>query len=178
MFVFLIIRIKYSVKCFLSRSYTIGIYTLVVVSTPYGKRHISRSEPVLLQQSEHIRLKLTFDPIFLYKYHISSMHSSTRKMPQKITQNISLRHLLVNLKYARVLAPPMLFSIELWRQCQPLIFPPIQASNGALRSVKHERRNVVIRVRGCRMTNIQKELYGMQTQQGVLWSDMLVVQKR
>ena len=24
-----------------------------------------------------------------------------------------------------------------------LLFPPIQASNGALRSVKHERRNVV-----------------------------------
>ena len=30
----------------------------------------------------------------------------------------------------------MLFSIELWRQWQPLIFPPIKASNGALRSVK------------------------------------------
>ena len=46
----------------------------------------------------------------------------------------------------------MLFGIELWRQSLPLIFPPIQASNGALRSIKHERRNVVIiRVRGCKM---------------------------
>ena len=50
----------------------------------------------------------------------------------------------------------MLLSIELWRQWQPLVFPPIQASDGALRSVKHERRNVVIRVRGCRMTKIQE----------------------
>ena len=37
----------------------------------------------------------------------------------------------------------MLFSIELWRQWQPLMFPPIQASDGALRSVKHERRYLV-----------------------------------
>ena len=56
------------------------------------------------------------------------------------------------------------------------MFPPIQASNGALRSAKHERRNVVIRVRGCRMANIQEKLYGVQTQQGVLLSDLLVVQ--
>ena len=40
----------------------------------------------------------------------------------------------------------------------------------------HERRNVVIRVRGCRMANIQEKLYGVQTQQGVLLSDLLVVQ--
>ena len=50
----------------------------------------------------------------------------------------------------------MLFRIELWRKCRPLVFPPIQASDEALRSVKHERRNVIIRVRGCRMTKIQK----------------------
>ena len=67
----------------------------------------------------------------------------------------------------------MLFSSE-W---QPPIFPPIQASNGALSSVKHEHRNVVIRVRGCRMTIIQEWRYGMQTQ-GVLLGDLLVVQKR
>ena len=91
---------------------------------------------------------------------------------------MSLGHLLVNLKNVRVLAPPMLFSIELHRQWQPLIFQPIQASNGALRSVKHEHRNVVIRIRGCRMTTTQQQLYGMQTQQGVLLSDLLVVQKR
>ena len=48
---------------------------------------------------------------------------------------------------ARVLAPPMLFGIELWRQWQPLIFPPIQASDGALRSVKDERRDAVFGLR-------------------------------
>ena len=67
-----------------------------------------------------------------------------------------LRNLLVNLKNVRVLAPPMLFGIELWRQWQPLIFPPIQASDGALRSVKYERRNVFLRVRSSRMTKIQE----------------------
>ena len=102
------------------------------------------------------------------------MHCSTRKTPQKRALKISLRHLLVNLKNVRVLAPTM-FSIELWRQWQPLMFPPIQASGG-LRSVKHERRNVVIRVRGCRMTKFPEQLYGMQTQRGVLLSDLLVVQ--
>ena len=72
------------------------------------------------------------------------MHS-TRKTPQKRTLKLSLRHLLVNLKNVRVLVPTMLFGIELWRRWQPLIFPPIEASNGALRSTKHERRNAVIR---------------------------------
>ena len=72
----------------------------------------------------------------------------------------------------------MLFGIEPWRQWQPLIFPPIQASNGALCYIKHERRNVVIWVRGCKMTKIQEYLYGMQTQQGVLLSDLLVAQKK
>ena len=60
----------------------------------------------------------------------------------------------------RALAPP-LFSIELGRQLQPLIFPPIQAPNGTLRSVKHERRNRVIRVRGCKMTKIQESALRM-----------------
>ena len=56
----------------------------------------------------------------------------------------------------------MMFGIELWRQkklwrqWQPLIFPPIEASNGALRSLKHGRRNVVIRVSGCKMTKVQE----------------------
>ena len=77
---------------------------------------------------------------------------------------ISLRHLLVNFKNVRVFAPPMLFSIELWRQWQPLIFPPIHTANGALRSVKHEHRNVVVRDRGCRTAKFQEYLYGMQTQ--------------
>jgi len=84
------------------------------------------------------------------------MHSSIRKTPHNRTLKISLRHLLVNLKNVRVLAPPTFFSFELWRQWQQPLFPPIQASDGALRSVKHERRNVVVRVRGGRMTKIQE----------------------
>ena len=115
------------------------VYTLVVGNTLYGKRHISRTEPVLLHSN--IRLKLTFTPIFLLRCLISSMHSSTRKTPQKRTLKKSL-HLSVNLKNVRVLAPPTLLSIELWRQRQPLILPPIEASDGALRSVKHERRRL------------------------------------
>ena len=84
------------------------------------------------------------------------MRSSTRKTPQQGTLKISLRHLLVNLKNLRALAPPMLFSIELWRPWQPLMFPPSQASDGALRSVKYERRNVFLRVRSSRMIKIQE----------------------
>ena len=158
----MIIGIKYYIKCFFfSRSYTISsicIYTLVVGNTPYGRRHISRTEPVLLQAS-YLRLKLSkfhSPQPFLYRYQISSMHSSTRKTPLKRTLKMSLRHLLVNLKNVRVLAPPMFFSIELWRQWQPIIFPPIQASNGAPRSIEHERCNVVIRVRCCKMPKIQE----------------------
>ena len=45
----LIIRTKYSIKCFWSWSYTISsIYTVVVGNTPYGKRRISRTESVLV----------------------------------------------------------------------------------------------------------------------------------
>ena len=76
------------------------------------------------------------------------MHSSTRKPPQKITQkyNSAIYNNIGQLKNVRVLAPPMLFGIEPWRQWQPLKFTPIQASNEALRSIQHERRNVVILV--------------------------------
>jgi len=69
---------------------------------------------------------------------------------------ISLCHLLVNLKNERVLALPMLFGNERWRQLQQLMFPPIEASDGALRSVKRERRKVVLRVRNCGSTQIQE----------------------
>ena len=66
---------------------------------------------------------------------------------------IARRHLLANLKNVRVLAPPMLFNIELRRQCQPIAYRPVQASNRALRSVKHERPDIVLGVRCCRMTS-------------------------
>ena len=98
--------------------------------------------------------------------------------PQNASENNAerIRHLSVNLKNVRVLAPPMLFGIEIWRQWQPLIFPPIQASNGALRSIKHERRNVVIRVRDCKMTkNSGIALRDANTTRRAL-SDLIVVQ--
>ena len=50
----------------------------------------------------------------------------------------------MNLKNVRVLARPMLFDIELRRQCQPLIFPPVQASNGAPPFVKRYPSNVIL----------------------------------
>ena len=75
-----------------------AVHTLVVGYTPYDKRHASGTEPVLLQVSDQ------FDAFFNPK-------NSSEK-----NAKISLRHLLVNLKNVRVLAPPMLFSIGLWRQ--------------------------------------------------------------
>ena len=45
-------------------------------------------------------------------------------------------------------------------------------------AVKHERCNVVLWVRGGKMTKVQAQLYGMQTQQGVLFRDILVVKKK
>ena len=51
------------------------------------------------------------------------------------------------------------------------------ASNGTPRSVQHGRRNVVIRVRGCRLTKIQEYACVLQTQQGARFSNMLIVEK-
>ena len=45
-------------------------------------------------------------------------------------------------------------------------------------TVKHEPRNVAWRVSDSRMTKIRAQLYGMQTQQGILVRGLLVVQKR
>ena len=70
---------------FFSRSYPISsICILVVGNTSYGKRHISRTEPVygklnLFDQSLHS------PQLFLHRCQVSSMHSSTRKKLQKIT---------------------------------------------------------------------------------------------
>ena len=52
---------------------------------------------------------------------------------------------------------------------------PIPTDACPQRTVAHERRNVVLRVRGCSMTKIQAQLHGMQTQQGILFRDPLVV---
>ena len=63
-----------------------------------------------------------------------------------------LRHLVGQLEKRTSCRATHVVYIQFWRQWQPLVFPPIQASDGALRSVKHERPKVVIWVRGCRMT--------------------------
>ena len=127
----------------------------LVANTPYGKRHVSRIEPVLLQAWTYY-IKAYIHPNLLHRCPISSMHSSTQKTPQKSTLKLSLRHLLVNLKNIPVVAPPTSISIELWRQWQQLLFPPSQVSDGNLRSVRHDRRTAVIRVRGCRITKVQE----------------------
>ena len=46
-------------------------------------------------------------------------------------------------------------------------------SNGPHRCTSDK---LVLRVRGCRMTKIQAQLYGMQTQQGALFNDLLVAE--
>lgn len=43
------------------------------------------------------------------------------------------------------------------------MFPPTKLFNGAARSVKHERGNVNIRVRGKIMTKVQELIYGIPT---------------
>ena len=114
MWVFVYYSNKIFYKKFFSGSIS-NIYTLVVGNTPYGKRHLSKPNLCccnlnILDSSLHTPQSL------LFRCQISSMHSSTRKTPQKRTLKIPLRHLLVNLKKVRVLAAPTLFSIELWRQ--------------------------------------------------------------
>ena len=85
------------------------------------------------------------------------MHSTRKNASEKDAKKIT-PPFIGQLEKRTSFAPPMLFSIELWRQWQPLTFPPIRASDRALRSVEHERRHVVIRVRGCRMTKTQQQL--------------------
>ena len=77
-----------------------------------------------------------------------------------------------NLKNARVLAPPMLFNIELRRQCPPLTFRSLPASNGPRRT--SDATYLYGFVAGCRISKIQayEELDGMHPQQGVPFGDV------
>ena len=96
-------------------------------------------------------------------YSTLSFHKGARSVrfihPNIIQERIpklSSRYFkLFNCKNVQVVAPLMSFNIELWRPRQPLIFPLIQAPSGGLRSVKHERRDVIIRVRGYGMTKFR-----------------------
>ena len=47
MLIFTMIQVKYSIKSLFSAEAI--IYSLVVGNMPYGKRHTSRTEPVLVQ---------------------------------------------------------------------------------------------------------------------------------
>ncbi len=64
----------------------------------------------------------------------------------------------------------MLFNVELRRQCQPLAYRQMPASNGAPPSLQHERSNV----EELQNTRFQEYLYRMQTHQGLEY--MVVVE--
>ena len=116
-------------------------------TTPYGKRRNSRTE----------------SPFWLQSILEESLHSRR----SFCTTARSIRHILQPEKRRRN-ERYKVYSIywSIWkadefsrdrfltlnfgdkRQCQPLIFPPVKASNGAPRFVKHLRRNEIIRVRG------------------------------
>ena len=91
------------------------IHATVVGNTPYGKRHISRTEPVLVQ-AEYLRLKRTFTPIFFVQVPdqfdaLFNRKNDSEKDAKNITRPSIGQH-----ENVRVLAPPMLFSIGLWQQ--------------------------------------------------------------
>ena len=65
------------------------------------------------------RGNLTFTAIFLVLLTNNSTHSSTRQTPQR---RMLQKTLFSQVKNVRVLAPPMLFNVELRRQSQPLTF--------------------------------------------------------
>ena len=69
---------------------------------------------------------LTFKAVFWYYSQINSTHSSTRKTPQRRTLQIALRQLE---KPTSSRATVVVY-VELRRQCPPLTFRPMPASNG------------------------------------------------
>ena len=122
---------------FLSRSYTnSSIFILAEGNTPYGKRHNSRTESLFwLQSTRYLRRKLAFTAILSILLTASLwriLHPEQRPIIDESYNKYS-----ANLKNVRVLARRKLFDIELRRQCQPFVLPPVQASNGAPRFVKH-----------------------------------------
>ena len=149
----------YSTKISYKRIFAAAALPFAVYSS--GSEHAIRKTACLPNRT-CVAASLTYyiqayiHPNFLHRCPISSTHSSTPKTPHKSTLKLSLRHLFVNRKNIPVVAPPKLISIELWRQWQQLLFPPSQVSDGNLRSVRHERRTAVIRVRGCRITKVQE----------------------
>ena len=174
----LISRIKLCIYIFSEEAILFPVYTYVPLwlETRLTENGIS-PEPKLCTVSFICKIEAYIHPSLFVKAPNQFDSFFYPKNGSEYNSKILLRRLLVNLKNVWVLAPPMLFSIELWRYSQPLVFPSIQASNGAVRSVKHDRRDVVILIRGYRMTKRQEQLYRIQTHQGVLLSDLLLVRK-
>ena len=109
-------------KCFffLSRSY---IHTLAVGNTPYGKCHTSRTTSVKPLQSisgESLHSRQYFWVLLTW---IRRMLQPGKRLRDDATNNT-----LPTWKTYEF-APPMLFGVELRRQCQPLIFRPMPTSN-------------------------------------------------
>ena len=145
-FVFLFLSFeKLCIKCFSAEA----IIYLVVGNTPYGKRHISRNEPVLLQDY-HNRFKLAVTSIFFVQ------------MPDQFDA-------LLNPKNAKEITPPSIGQLEKRtryefsrHQCCLALNFDINGNHLCYHRLKplaescvpweHELRNVVIQLRGCRIT--------------------------
>ena len=101
----------------------------------------------------HLRIKLTFTIFFLLLPDQFDAFSNPKNVSATNAINITPPSIgQVDKTYFPAHPPPTtLFNIEPRRQCQPLIFPPSQASNGAPGFVKYLRSNAIIRVRRCRI---------------------------
>ena len=124
------------------------MHILAVGNTRYGKRHTSRtvsSTPLqsILEESLHLR-----------QYFFNSTHSSTRKTPQRRTLQNNTPPTCKTYEFSRHRCLTSNFGDNVNQshsdRCHPLT------------AVKHEPSNVVLMVRGCRMTKIQAQRNGMQ----------------
>ena len=132
------------------------------------KRHTSRTTSVTPLQS--ISEESVQSPHFF-----GATDRSIRRIlqPEKHFRDEHYKEHSANSKNVRVVAPPMLFNVELRRrrnrsysdQCQPL-------TDCKARPIPRS-----LRVRGCRMAKLKAQFHGMQTQQRVLFRGLFVVTK-
>ena len=98
------------------------MYILAVGDALCGKRHTSRTiafEPL----PSYLGRKLTSTAIFLVLLVLTGNRLFGRVFhPEKRLRDERYKHISTNLKNVRVLAPPMLFNVELRRCCLPLNF--------------------------------------------------------
>ena len=121
----------------------------------------SRTKPV--KRICMCRRKLTFTAMFLVSVRLrdnfGAFFNPKSASESNTISNTPPYFVQLERRTYKVSCHRMLLDIELRRQCQPLVYRPVHASNGAPRSVKHERRNLVTRVRGRRMTKVQERLH-------------------